>query len=118
MPDELIAKGIEMKGIKNWYFGLWSALKFLNVTHEHFTKEWIINDTIKRAPREIGGVIYEFVKIKPSLFKFGIKTEKTKNGCLIKYSNLEKTLLDIAYLEKKRGKSDTIVKKYLLSMKI
>lgn len=105
-PDELVAKGLEMKGIKNWYFGLRSGLKFLNVTHEYFTRTWVLNDTMKRAPRGLAGVTYEFVKIKPSLFEFGVKTEKTKNGISIKYSDLEKTLLDIAYLNKKNGKSD------------
>jgi len=109
-PDELIAKGLEMKGIKNWYFGLRSGLKFLNVTHEYFTRTWILNDTMKRRPRGLAGITYEFIKIKPVLFEFGVKTEKTKNGILIKYSNLEKTLLDIAYLDKKNGKSDHVTK--------
>ncbi len=113
-PDELVAKGLETKGIKNWYFGLRTGLKFLNVTHEYFTREWILNDAMKRVPRAFAGVTYEFVKIKPLLFRFGIKTKKTKNGILIKYSDIEKTLLDIAYLDKKNGKSDTAAKKIFI----
>ena len=31
---------------------------------------------------------------------------KTKNGVVIKYSDLEKTILDYAYLKKKKGESD------------
>jgi len=113
-PDELIAKGLDLKGIKNWYFGLKSGLKYLNVTHEYFTRTWILNDTMKRKTRGLAGEKYEFVKIIPSLFEFGIKTEKTKNGFLIKYSDLEKTLLDIAYLYKKKGKSDYTAKQIFL----
>ena len=33
---ELISKGMELKGVKNWYFGLYTALKLNNLTHEHF----------------------------------------------------------------------------------
>ena len=109
-PDELVAKGLEMKGIKNWYFGLRSGLKYLNVTHEYFTRTWVLNDTMKRKPRGLAGITLEFVKIKPSLFEFGIIAEETKNGISIKYSNLEKTLLDIAYLSKKNGSSDYAAK--------
>lgn len=99
---------------KNWYFGLRTGIKIFNDTHKYFTREWIVNDTIKRAPREINGVIYEFVKIKPSLFKFGIKTEKTKNNISIKYSNLEKAVLDIIYINKKNGKSDLMAKQIFI----
>ncbi len=113
-PDELIAKGLELKGIRNWYFGLKSGLKFLNVTHEYFTRTWILNDTMKRKLRGLAGASYEFVKMKRNLFEFGIKTEKTKNGFLIKYSDREKTLLDIAYLYKKKGKSDYTAKQIFL----
>jgi len=34
---ELVAKGLELKSVKNWYFGLYTALKLNNMTHEHFT---------------------------------------------------------------------------------
>lgn len=112
--DELVAKGFNLKGIKNWYFGLRSGLKFLNVTHEYFTRTWVLNDTMKRKPRQVVGEKYEFVKIRRDLFGFGIKTEKTKNGILIKYSDLEKTLLDIAYIYKKNGKSDNFVRNVLI----
>jgi hypothetical protein len=58
--------------------------------------------------------VYEFVKIKPSLFEFGVKTEKTKNGILIKYSDLEKTLLDMAYINKRKGTSDGAAKQIFI----
>ena len=44
-PYELLALGLEKKGIK-WYFGLNTALKFLNLTHEVFPLNMVINDTL------------------------------------------------------------------------
>jgi len=89
---ELVAKGLELKGVKNWYFGLYTALKFNNLTHEHFAIEYVVNDKIFRAkPIKIAGYKFRFVKLKPSLFIFGI----IKNG--LRYSDPEKTILDFIY---------------------
>jgi len=33
---ELVAKDLELKKVGNWYFGLHTALKFSNMTHETF----------------------------------------------------------------------------------
>src|SRR4030043_563174 len=46
---ELVAKGLELKGVKNWYFGLYTALKLNNMTHEHFAIDYVINDKLFRA---------------------------------------------------------------------
>lgn len=89
---ELVAKGLELKGVKNWYFGLYTSLKLNNMTHEHFTIEYVISDKIFRAkPIKIAGHKFRFVKFKPSLFKFGV----IKNG--LRYSDPEKTILDFVY---------------------
>src|SRR5581483_7273612 len=45
---ELVAKGLELKGVKEWYFGLHSALKLNNMTHEHFAVEEVVSDSIFR----------------------------------------------------------------------
>jgi len=100
-PYELLSKGLEIKGVKNWYIGLNSALKFLNLTHEIFPINFIINDKFNRVkPMKIAGTSFFFIKIKPSLF-FGVNKIKTNNNIILNYSNLEKTLLDLIYL--KRG---------------
>ena len=92
-PPELVAKGLEIKGVKNWYFGLYTALKLNNMTHEHYTTYYVINDTIFRAkPVNIAGHKFRFLKLKPSLLKSGIKNNK------IKYSDAEKTILDFIYV--------------------
>lgn len=43
---ELVRKGMELKKVKNWYFGPHTALKMNNMTHEHFTIEDLVSDSI------------------------------------------------------------------------
>lgn len=108
-PYELLAKGIGMKGIKNWYFGLNTALKLLNLTHEFFTISYVVNDKFNRVePMKIYKEDFKFVRIKSGLF-FGIKEVKTNNNMILRYSDLEKTILDMAYLYKKSGKPESII---------
>jgi len=96
---ELVAKGLELKGVKNWYFGLHSALKLNNMTHEHFAIEEVVSNSIFRAnPFDIAGYKFRFVKLSPSLVSFGIKGERT-----LKYSDPEKTILDFIYLARQKG---------------
>lgn len=96
---ELVAKGLELKGARNWYFGLHSALKLNNMTHEHFTIEEVVSDSIFRAnPFDISGYKFRFVKLSPPLVSFGIKEEST-----LRYSDPEKTILDLIYLARQKG---------------
>jgi len=90
---ELVSKGLKAKGVENWYFGLYTALKMNNMTHEHFTIEHVVNDKIHRAnPMNIAGYSFKFVKIKPRLLGFGITDTE------LKHSDPEKTILDFIYL--------------------
>lgn len=99
--NELLSEGLRIRGIKNWYFGLSTAIKFLNLTHEVFTVNYVIIDRFNRLnPISILGSKFLFKKIKTPLF-FGIEKLKTKNGIALNYSNLEKTFLDNLYLNKK-----------------
>jgi predicted CopG family antitoxin len=96
---ELVAKGLELKGVKDWYFGLHSALKLNNMTHEHFAVEEVVSDSVFRAnPFDIAGYKFRFVKLSPSLVSFGIKEER-----VLRYSDAEKTLLDFIYLARQKG---------------
>lgn len=104
---EMLAEAFRLKGIKNMYFGLTSSLKMLGVTHEFFVYEDIINSSFNRKELvRISNTKFKFTKIKPGLFGFGIKKTKTKGKILIFYSDLEKTVLDYAYLKKKNGSDD------------
>ena len=96
---ELTAKGMELKGIRNWYFGLYTALKLNNITHEHFTMDYVINDKIFRyKPIEIAGYKIKFIKLKKELTDFGVIENKYR------FSDPEKTILDMIYIWRYNGK--------------
>jgi len=97
---QLVAKGLELKKVSKWYFGLHTALKLNNMTHEHFAVEDVINDKLFRAnPFTIAGYKFKFSKLSRSLLGFG--TRKAGNG--VRYSDPEKTLLDFIYLWRYNG---------------
>ena len=91
---EIIKEALKIKGIKNWYFGLETGLKFNNLTHEYFTIDYVINDKIFRAkPIIIIGRKVKFYKLSSKMLSFGIVKKK------VNYSDSEKTLLDLLYLK-------------------
>lgn len=99
-PMELVAKALDFLGVKNWYFGLYTALYLGNMTHEFYPIVYVISDRIFRhKPVSIAGGRFKFIKVKPSLF-FGIIKHNS-----IRYSDPEKTLLDFIYLWRYRGLS-------------
>jgi predicted transcriptional regulator of viral defense system len=97
---ELVARGLELKKVSNWYFGLHTALKLNNMTHETFAVEDVINDKLFRAnPFTIAGYKFKFSKLSSALLDFGIK--KAENG--VRYSDREKTVLDFIYVWRYNG---------------
>lgn len=107
---EAIAKAMDYKKVNNWYFGLETAIKLNAITHEYFTIDYVVSDTIFRPkPIEILGRRVKFVKLKKNLFGFGTK----RNGPIL-YSNLEKTILDLIHLKKHGGKKDTAIRDDLI----
>jgi len=95
---ELVAKGLELKSVKNWYFGLYTALKFNNLTHETFTVDYVVNDKLLRSkPINIAGYKFRFVKLTAKLLEFGI----IENS--LRYSDPEKTILDFIYTWRYNG---------------
>lgn len=89
----LVAKGLALKGVENWSFGLYTALKLNNMTHEHFAVEYVVNDKIFRPrPITIAGYKFRFVKLASPLLRFGI----IHDG--LRYSDPEKTILDFIYI--------------------
>jgi len=83
---------LELKGVKNWYFGLYTALKFNNLTHESFAIDYVVNDKLLRSkPINIAGYKFKFIKLTPKLLDFGI----IENN--LQYSDPEKTILDFIY---------------------
>ncbi len=97
---DLVAKGLELKEVKRWYFGLHTALKINNMTHETFAVEDVISDKLFRAnPFTIAGYKFKFSRLSPSLLDFGI----TKTGNGVRYSDPEKTILDFIYVWRYNG---------------
>ena len=91
---EILSEALRIKGVKNWYFGLETALKFNNMTHEYFTIIYIVNDTIFRAkPIKIKGHKVKFHKTLNKMFEFGINKKPYP------HSNPEKTALDLYYFK-------------------
>ncbi|PIN91424.1 hypothetical protein COU57_00670 [Candidatus Pacearchaeota archaeon CG10_big_fil_rev_8_21_14_0_10_32_14] len=89
----IIKEALKIKRVVNWYFGLETGLKFNNLTHEYFTIDYVINDTIYRAkPITIMGKKVKFYKVSPKMFLDGVVKKD------IHYSDREKTLLDLLYL--------------------
>ena len=97
---ELVARGLELKKVSSWYFGLHTALKLNNMTHETFVVEDVVSDELFRAnPFTIAGYKFKFSRLSPALLGFGIR--KAGNG--VRYSDPEKTLLDFIYLWRYNG---------------
>ncbi len=103
---EAIKEALKIKGVEHWYFGLETALKLNNFTHEYFTIDYIINDKIFRAkPIRIMDHKVRFVKISSRLLNFGIVKHP------LPHSDLEKTFLDFVYLKKKERGNFELLKK-------
>lgn len=106
-----IAEALKIKKIKNWYFGLETALKLNNTTHEYFAIDFLINDTLFRAnPITILGHEVRFIKIKKELCEFGIKENE------LRFSDLEKTVLDMIYLSRYGRLSDMEIKNKITNL--
>ena len=89
----MISQALKLKGIKNWYFGLETALKINNMTHEYFTVNYVITDSYRTT--KIIHVLdskFKFFKWHKKYFIFGITA---KNG--LRYSDREKTVLELTY---------------------
>ena len=91
---EIIAMGLKKKDVNNWYFGLRTALKFNNMTHEYFTMDYVITDSYRTTKViEIFGQKFQFLKWHGGHFN-GDWIVKNK---LMRYSDPQKTILDISY---------------------
>ncbi|MFX1409460.1 MAG: hypothetical protein ACFFA6_03850 [Promethearchaeota archaeon] len=91
---ELVAKALEQKQVRNWYYGLYTALELMNIAYENQDEFfYLINDRILiNKPMKILGKKFRFLRFKNAFFNFGIVNGK------INYSDLEKTILDLIYL--------------------
>ncbi len=90
---EMIAMALAVKGVKKWYFGLETALKLNNMTHEYFDVNYVFTDSYMTSKIiKILDTNFLFFKRKKSHFNFGI-IKKTK----LYISDPERTILDLSY---------------------
>ena len=95
-PLKLISKVLEIMNVSDWYFGLYTALSYHNITLEKNPTECLICSNSPFNSRKfkiLGKKMQVFVLNKP-FFNSYLK----KNGVI--YSNLEKTFLDFVYFWK------------------
>jgi predicted transcriptional regulator of viral defense system len=112
-PDiyKILSLGLNKLKVK-WYFGLYTSLRLNGLTHEFFDTIFILNDRIYR-PKEIkvGGEKVKFIKLSSKLVDFGIVNESGK-----RFSDVEKTLLDLAYISRYRsvpeGRITSMIEEY------
>ena len=101
----MVSNALDIKGVKHWYFGLETALKFNNMTHEYFTINYVITDSYRTTKViHILNSNFEFLKWNEKHFTFGI----VKNNRL-RYSDREKTVLDLIYKRYRKNRDLDIV---------
>jgi predicted transcriptional regulator of viral defense system len=94
----VISLGLDELGV-NWYFGLDTALRMNGATHEYSDTVFVVNDVIYRNREvRIAETRVKFIKISSRLLGFGVVA-----GGGVRYSDLEKTLLDMIYLSRYRS---------------
>jgi predicted transcriptional regulator of viral defense system len=94
----MISLGLNRLGV-GWYFGLYTALRLNGLVHEFPGVTFIVNDSIFRPKEiEIAGGKTRFLKLKRGLFGFGVVD---KGG--VRFSDPEKTVLDLVYFSRYRG---------------
>ncbi|MEW5936533.1 MAG: type IV toxin-antitoxin system AbiEi family antitoxin [Candidatus Thermoplasmatota archaeon] len=97
---ELVAKALEMKGVKRWYFCLETALKLNGMTHEYFAVDSVATDSFRTTKViDILGSKFRFHRWSADRLGFGVVR---KEG--FAYSDPEKTVLDLAYRAHRSGK--------------
>lgn len=96
---EMISEALKLKGVKHWYFGLETALKMNQMTHEYFTVDYVITDSFRTTKIiEVLGSRYLFLEWSKKNASIDWRVKRiTDHGCSIFYSNKEKTVLDISY---------------------
>lgn len=109
----IVAWALEIKKVKNWYFALETALKLNNLTHEYYTVDYVFTDSYRTTKKiSIMKNKFQFLKRSKKYFKKGIR-EKNK----IRYSNSEKTVLDLAYHRFLKTKNEDVFLSPLIEYK-
>ena len=109
----MIARALRIKGVKNWYFALETALKLNTMTHEYFTMDYVLTDSYRTTKTiKILDLKIKFIKRSSRYFDKGVK-----KGRGIRYSDPERTVLDLCYREylmkKEEGHIQPVIDEYI-----
>jgi predicted transcriptional regulator of viral defense system len=97
---EMVSKALKVKGVKHWYFGLETALKINNMSHEYFPVNFVITNSYRTTKIiNIHDTKFQFFKWSKKHFTFGILNKNS-----LKYSDKEKTVLDLIYKRYRKEK--------------
>ena len=112
-PYEMVANALPLKGVEKWYFGLETALKFNNMTHEYFSLNYVITDSYRTTKViKIMDFDFKFIKWGSKRFGFGLKKKDT-----LIYSDREKTMIDMIYKRfAKRSPSNKVDREWVKSL--
>jgi predicted transcriptional regulator of viral defense system len=101
---EMVAMALQKKGVKNWYYALETALKLNTMTHEVYMIDYVITDSYRTTKViKILDTSFKFIKRGKEHFRQGIIREKR-----LRYSDPEKTILDLAYRDYLKTKKENI----------
>jgi len=118
-PSEMIYLILNKLNI-DWYLGLESALEQNKIVWQAINRNIIINSKFS-GTFVILKHTFEFKKMRKDLL-FGVHELKNPQSTTVKYSDVEKTLIDFVYYKKKvpldlsNKKDKTKLKKYLLKV--
>ena len=93
---ELISKALKFLDVENWYFGLYTALRYHDISFNNGVSDYLLFSNVATAKNKITvcSQEFKFIRLRPLFFKFGINEKDNE----VKYSDLEKTVLDLMYL--------------------
>jgi predicted transcriptional regulator of viral defense system len=90
---QLVARALERKGVKKWYFAFETALKLNLMTHEYFLTNYVITDSYRTTKViRVIGQDFLFIKRAKQHFDHGLVNKDE-----IWYSDRIKTVIDLAY---------------------
>lgn len=108
---EMISEGLRMRGADPWYFALDSALRFNGMTHEFSNVDYVVSGSLMTTKViQVEGVPLRILKWSERLIIPGSTiTKTTRHDVHIRYSDREKTVLDLAYRRYLDGGSERYV---------
>jgi len=90
---EIVAESLNLKGVRNWYIALETALRVNELTHEYFAVNFVMTDGYRTTKAiRILDTKFWFLRRSKEQFSFGVERRFD-----LKFSDKEKTVLDLVH---------------------